>query len=89
MHGRAARLERDRQHEQAGQQQEADPGKLALLGLWHFQLWQARRLDPKALPRGGALGARDPLTPGFHTGWVAATSAVTNGAILTAIRVPD
>src|SRR6266446_4295904 len=33
VHGGAARLERDREHEQPGQQQEADPGKLALLRL--------------------------------------------------------
>src|ERR1700730_6779420 len=89
MHRRAAGLERDRQHQQAGQQQEADPGKLALLGFGNLELRQARRLNSKTLPRGGALRARDPFSPGSHTGWVAATSAVTNGAILAAIECAD
>src|SRR4029077_17149055 len=88
-HGRAAGLEHDRQHEQAGKQEEANPGKLALLGLGNLELRQAGGLNSKTLPRGRALRARDALSPGSHTGWVAATSAVTNGAILAAIRSAD
>ena len=88
VHRGAAGLERDRQHQQAGQQQEADPGKLALLALGNLELRKAG-LDTKTLPRGRALGPRNALSPGSHTGWVAATSAVTNGAILAAIRCAD
>ena len=66
-----------------------DAGELALLRLGNLQLREAGRLDPKTLARGRALGARDALPPGSHTGWVAATSAVTNGSILPAIQVAD
>ncbi|TMF86792.1 MAG: hypothetical protein E6I07_08100 [Chloroflexi bacterium] len=67
MHRRAGPLERDGEHQQASQQEEADPGEFTLLGFRYFQLRQAGCLDPKPLPRGGALGARDALTPGFRT----------------------
>src|SRR5438445_137738 len=82
VHGGATGLECDRQDEQPGQQQKADSGELALLGLRYLELWKARCLDSKALPRRGALRARDALSPGSHTCRVAATSAVTNGCIL-------
>jgi len=67
VHRRAGPLKRDSEHQQASQQEEADPGEFTLLGFRYFQLRQAGCLDPKALPRGGALGARDALTPGFRT----------------------
>ncbi len=89
VHDGAARLERHSQDEQAGDQEAGNPRQLALLTLGHFELRKARRLDPETLPRGRALRARDALTPGSHTGWVAATSAVTNGAILAAIQGAD
>src|SRR5712691_10478597 len=89
VHGGAAGLKRDRQHKQAGEQHEANPGKLALLRLGDLELRKARCLDSKALPRGRALRARDALSPGSHTSRVAATSAVTNGAILAAIQCAD
>jgi len=50
VHGAPAGLERDRKDEQAGEQEEADPGKLALLRFRNFELRQARCLDSKTLP---------------------------------------
>ena len=86
VHRGAAGLKRDCQHEQPSEQQEPNPGKLALLRLGNLELRKSRRFDPKTLPRGRALGARNPLTPGSHTGWMAATSAVTNARILACPR---
>src|ERR1700682_4121464 len=78
---RPAGWQSHRQDQQSSQGETGDAREFTLLGLGNLELRQPGCLDPKALPRGRALRARDALTARFHS-WMAATSAVTNARIL-------